>query len=59
MVTSGKADVLPRSLFAPQKDPIADARHMVDAVLSDKFMIFLSLLVLPTVLIPYFFKLTP
>ncbi len=59
MVTSGKADVLPRSLFAPQKDPRADARHMVDAVLSDKFMIFFSLLVLPTVLIPYFFKLTP
>jgi Mg2+ and Co2+ transporter CorA len=32
---------------------------MVNSVLSDKFMIFLSLLVLPTVLIPYFFRLTP
>jgi Mg2+ and Co2+ transporter CorA len=45
--------VLPRSLYAPQKDPRANVREMVDAVFSDKFMIFLSLIVVPMILVPF------
>ena len=50
---------LPRSLYAPQTDPRAHAREMVDSVFSDKFMIALSVVIIPIILAYYFFKLTP
>jgi hypothetical protein len=49
--------VLPRSLYAPQKDPRANLREMVDAIFSDKFMIFLSLVLVPMILLPFIFQL--
>ncbi|MGD6805688.1 MAG: CorA family divalent cation transporter [Candidatus Bathyarchaeia archaeon] len=52
-------NVLPRSLFAPKKDPRAHAREIVDAVFSDKFMIFLSLIVVPLILVPFIIDLNP
>jgi Mg2+ and Co2+ transporter CorA len=42
--------VLPRSLFVPQKDPRTNLREKVDSIFSDKFMIFLSLLLIPLIL---------
>lgn len=50
---------LPRSLYAPQTDPRAHAREMVDSVFNDKFMIILSVIIIPIILSYYFFKLTP
>jgi Mg2+ and Co2+ transporter CorA len=49
--------VLPRSLFAPQKDPRSNLREQIDAVFSDKFMIFLSLIIVPMILLPFIFQL--
>ena len=49
--------VLPRSLYVPQRDPRANLREMVDSVFSDKFMIFLSLILIPLILIPFIFEL--
>ncbi|MCW3999801.1 MAG: ion transporter [Candidatus Bathyarchaeota archaeon] len=51
------SETLPRSLFAPQNDPRADLREMVDAVFSDRLMIFLSLIIVPMLLVPIFFQL--
>jgi len=48
---------LPRSLYAPQKDPRANLRDMVDSIFSDKFMIFLSLVIVPMILLPLIFQL--
>ncbi len=48
---------LPRSLYAPQKDPRANVREMVNSVFSDKFMIFLSLIIVPMILVPFIFQL--
>src|SRR5512136_850267 len=50
---------LPRSLYAPQADPRAHAREMVDSVFSAKFMIALSVVIIPIILSYYLFKLTP
>jgi Mg2+ and Co2+ transporter CorA len=55
---SGFDDSLPRSLYAPQIDPRADLRQMVDSVFSDKFMIALSVIIIPILLTPYFFTLS-
>ena len=44
--------VLPRSLYTLKKDPRANIRDMANAVFSDKFMIFLSLIIVPMILIP-------
>lgn len=41
---NGADAILPRSLYVPQKDPRANLREMVDAIFSDKFMIFLSII---------------
>jgi Mg2+ and Co2+ transporter CorA len=49
--------ILPRSLYAPQKDPRANLRDMVDAIFSDKFMIFLSLVLIPMILLPFIYQL--
>ena len=48
---------LPRSLYAPKKDPRADIREMADSIFSDKFMIFLSLIIIPIILAPFLFQL--
>jgi Mg2+ and Co2+ transporter CorA len=48
--------VLPRSLFVPQKDSRANLREMVDSIFSDKFMIFLSLLLIPLILSSFIFE---
>ena len=45
---------LPRSIFVPVEDPRREARDAVDSILSDAFMAFLSLLLLPIILIPFF-----
>lgn len=47
--------ILPRSLYVSKKDPRANLREQVDSVFSDKFMIFLSIIVIPLILIPYIF----
>jgi len=49
-----KTASLPRSIFVPVEDPRREARDAVDAILSDAFMAFLSLLLLPIILIPFF-----
>jgi len=54
---SGENSILPRSLYAPQQDPRENLRDKVDAIFSDKFMIFLSLVLVPMILLPLFFKL--
>jgi Mg2+ and Co2+ transporter CorA len=51
---SSELTSLPRSIFVPQEDPRREAREAVDAILSDAFMGFLSLLLLPIILIPFF-----
>jgi len=56
--TSQNSDLLPRSLFAPQSDPQANLREMVDSIFSDRFMIFLSLLIVPIILVPLFVDLS-
>lgn len=50
---------LPRSIFIPQVDPRKDMRETVDSVLSDKFMAFLSVLLIPIILLPFFFVPSP
>ena len=49
---------LPRSLYVPQRDPRANLREMVDSVFSDKLMIFLSLILIPLILLPFIFPLS-
>jgi Mg2+ and Co2+ transporter CorA len=43
---------LPRSIFVPQEDPREELREAVDAILSDAFMGFLALLLVPIILLP-------
>jgi Mg2+ and Co2+ transporter CorA len=50
-------DLLPRSLYAPEEDPREDLRETVNNVLSDKFMAFLSLVIIPIILLPLFIDL--
>lgn len=50
-------EILPRSLFVPNSDPREDIRDVVNAVFSDKFMIFLSLLMIPLIILPFLFEL--
>jgi Mg2+ and Co2+ transporter CorA len=45
-------DLLPRSIFVPSKDPHAEYREIVYSLLSDRFMAFLSLLLLPIIILP-------
>jgi Mg2+ and Co2+ transporter CorA len=45
--------VLPRSLYVTQKDPRASVREKVDAIFSDKFMFFLSVILVPLILVPF------
>jgi Mg2+ and Co2+ transporter CorA len=48
----------PRQLFPPEKDPRKDLREAVDSVLSDRFMIFISAMMIPIVLIPFIINLS-
>src|SRR5271163_4744813 len=48
-------DALPRSIFVPQADPRKDVRETVNSILSDKFMAFLSVILIPIILLPFFF----
>jgi Mg2+ and Co2+ transporter CorA len=51
--------LLPRSLFVPAADPRKGLRETVDSILSDKFMAFLSLALLPIILLPFFITISP
>jgi Mg2+ and Co2+ transporter CorA len=44
---------LPRSLYVPKKDPRGELREIVNSILSDNFMIFLSLVLIPIILLPF------
>jgi Mg2+ and Co2+ transporter CorA len=45
---------LPRSIFVPIEDPRREVREAVYAILSDGFMAFLSILLIPILLVPFF-----
>ncbi|MDG6915639.1 MAG: ion transporter [Nitrososphaerota archaeon] len=45
-------DALPRSIFVPREDPRKDARETVNVLLSDRFMAFLSVILIPIILLP-------
>jgi Mg2+ and Co2+ transporter CorA len=51
------ATLLPRSIYAPENDPRENLREMINAVFSDNFMIFLSLILVPMILLPFIFQL--
>jgi Mg2+ and Co2+ transporter CorA len=53
----GNKNKLPRSLYTQQRDPRAALRESVNAVFSDKFMIFLSLILIPLIILPFIFVL--
>jgi Mg2+ and Co2+ transporter CorA len=53
---STNSAILPRSLYAPKKDPRETVREKVDNIFSDKFMIFLSLIIVPMILVPLLFQ---
>jgi Mg2+ and Co2+ transporter CorA len=48
-----KENCLPRSLYAPAKDPRGTLREKVDEIFSDRFMIFLSIILIPIILLPF------
>lgn len=53
----GDENQLPRSLYAPKEDPRQDLRETINTILSDKFMAFLSLVMIPIILLPLFMDL--
>ncbi len=46
-------DYLPRSLYMPHRDPKRKLREIVDAIFSDKFMVFLSVVLIPIILLSF------
>ncbi len=56
-VNSDSESYLPRSLYVPESDPRGSLREKVDAIFSDKFMIILSIILIPIVLLPLIFSL--
>lgn len=54
----GNKNKLPRSLYTQQRDPRAALRESVNSVFSDKFMIFLSLILIPIIILPLVFQLS-
>ena len=44
---------LPRSLYVPQKDPRGNLREIVESVFSDRFMMVLSIILIPIILLPF------
>ena len=66
MPTAGELDggaekngLLPQSLFVPEADPRKNLRDTIDSILSDKFMVFLSLAIIPIILIPFAINVSP
>ena len=57
--THDRSETLPRSIFVPDEDPHREAREAVYAILSDSFMAFISLLLVPIILLPLFVSLSP
>jgi Mg2+ and Co2+ transporter CorA len=58
---SGEAEVdedVPRSIFVRKEDPRKDLRETVGSVLSDRFMAFLSVILIPIILLPFFVSLS-
>jgi len=55
-ISSADRTSLPRSFYVPQEDPRAELRETVNTVLSDKFMAFISLFVIPIILLPLIFR---
>jgi Mg2+ and Co2+ transporters len=53
----GNKNKLPRSLYTQQRDPRSALRESVNSVFSDKFMIFLSLILIPIIIVPIFVEL--
>jgi Mg2+ and Co2+ transporter CorA len=51
-------DGLPRSIFVPSEDPRKDLRETLDSILSDRFMAFLSVVLIPVILVPFFVNLS-
>jgi Mg2+ and Co2+ transporter CorA len=51
---SGDEVYLPRSLYVPKGDPRQDLRDTVNSILSDKFMAFLSIVLIPIIIFPLF-----
>lgn len=47
---------LPRSLYVPKTDPREELRETVNTILSDRFMAFLSIVLIPVILLPFFFS---
>jgi Mg2+ and Co2+ transporter CorA len=54
----GNRNRLPRSLYVQQRDPQAPLREIVYSVFSDKFMVFLSLILIPIIILPFVFTLS-
>ncbi len=52
---ASKNEALPRSLYVPKRDTRENLRDMVNAIFSDSFMIFLSLILIPLILLPFLF----
>ncbi|NLF89111.1 hypothetical protein GX563_09860 [Candidatus Bathyarchaeota archaeon] len=48
---------LPRSLYTQQRDPRVALRESVNSVFSDKFMILLSLILIPIIIVPFIVEL--
>jgi Mg2+ and Co2+ transporter CorA len=55
-VSRDDADTLPRSIFVPQEDPRKQVRETIDSILSDRFMAFLSIILIPIIVLPLFFN---
>jgi Mg2+ and Co2+ transporter CorA len=53
----GNKNNLPRSLYTRQRDPRAALRESVNSVFSDKFMILLSLILIPIIIVPFLVEL--
>jgi Mg2+ and Co2+ transporter CorA len=58
MVTDSDSALHQSLLFVPEKDPRKDAREAVNSILSDRFMAFLSILLIPIILLPLFVSLS-
>lgn len=56
--TARDNEKLPRFIFTDQEDPRSGLRDFIYRVLSDKFMIFLTLIMIPIILIPIFLSLS-
>src|ERR1700730_7084194 len=51
--------LLPRSIFVQESDPRQSLRDSINSILSDKFMVFLSVSLLPIILLPFVVTVPP